>query len=93
MYVRKCECCGKYFWSKTNKKKYCSKKCAKTMAKIRREEKWQLCCTCKNACGGCLWSKYFLPVVGWDAEPTTIKDNEKEFSSYKIKKCPKYIKG
>lgn len=93
MYVKFCECCGKKIVSKSNLKKYCSKECAKKMAEKREEESWQLCCTCKKACGGCLWSEYFLPVVGWDAEPTIVKDSEGDFASYKIHKCPEYIRG
>ena len=93
MYVKNCECCGKRFISKSNSKKYCSRECKKQMAQEREEDRWQLCCTCKKACGGCLWSKYFLPLIGWDAEPTIIKDSEGDFSSYRIHKCPEYIRG
>ena len=93
MYVKNCECCREKFVSKSKLKKYCSKECSKIMAKIREEEKWQLCFTCKNVCDGCVWSKYFLPVAGWEAEPTIVKDSGGDFSSYKIHKCPKYIRG
>ena len=93
MYVKTCECCGKRFVTKSNLKKYCSKDCVRQMAKKRKEERWQPCCTCKNACGGCLWSRYFLPVIGWDAEPTIVKDSEGDFASYKINNCPEFIRG
>lgn len=93
MYVKFCECCGKKFVTKSKLKKYCSRDCLKIMAKRREEENWQPCCTCKNACWGCSWSKYFVPVVGWVAELTTVKDSEGDFSSYKIHKCPEYIRG
>ena len=93
MYVKLCECCGKKFVSKSKVKKYCSNKCYKIMAEKREEEKWQPCCTCQNVCGRCMWSKYFLPVPGWEAEPTIVKDGEGSFSSYKIHKCPQYIRG
>ena len=93
MYERVCECCGKVFLSKSNLKKCCSKECAKEMAKKRQQEKGQLCCICKNACGNCSWSADFIPVEGWDAQPTIIKDSEGDFSSYEIKRCPEFIRG
>ena len=93
MYVKSCKCCGKKFVTKSSLKKYCSKDCIRIVAKRREEKRWQLCCTCKNACGGCLWSRYFIPIPGWDAEPTIVKDSEGDFASYKIHKCPEYIRG
>lgn len=92
MYVKICECCGKRFLSKTISKKCCSKVCAKKLTQIRREENGQLCWKCKNACGGCDWSKYFKPVKGWTAQPTIVKDSMGDFLSYKITKCPEFIK-
>lgn len=53
--------------------------------------KIQPCWTCKNACGGCEWSRYFKPVPGWIAEKTFIESNGEEAESYKIISCPKYI--
>lgn len=54
----------------------------------------QLCWSCKNACGGCPWSKNLTPVEGWIAEPTVIRDSGKPaMHSYKITYCPKYIRG
>ena len=91
MYVRFCKVCGNKFVTKSSKRKYCSKGCADIIAKERRKKRDQLCWTCKN--NDCLWSKYFLPVVGWDAKPTIVKDSEGDFSSYKISKCPEYIAG
>ena len=52
---------------------------------------YQLCWTCKNACGGCEWSRDFKPVKGWTAEKTIISETAGSFESYKITKCPKYI--
>lgn len=39
-----------------------------------------LCWVCRKAIAGCPWSKNFIPVAGWDAEP----DGE----TYKIRDCP-----
>ena len=60
---------------------------------MRREENEQLCWRCKNACGGCSWSDCLIPVGGWTAEPTIVKDSMKDFASYKIRKCPQFIEG
>jgi len=54
------------------------------------KEKFQLCWTCKNACGGCSWSREGKPVEGWTAEPTHIETNRYYADSYKILKCPQY---
>lgn len=93
MNVLKCEFCGKTFVTKSSIRKFCSKNCACRARKKRQEENEQLCCTCKKACGGCSWSDFFLPVKGWDAIATVVKDGEGNFSSYKIKECPQYIWG
>ena len=92
MYTVICECCGKKFVCK-HKRKHCSKECVKISRKRKEEEKWQLCCTCKNAYWKCSWSKNFTPVDGWIAEPTIVKDSMGDFTSYKIKECPEYIRG
>ena len=93
MYVKICECCGKRFLSKSNSKKHCSKECSKEAIKRRRDEDGQICYICKNACGGCSWSANFIPIEGWDAQPTIIKDSEGDFASYEIKGCPEFIRG
>ena len=93
IYSKICECCGDKFLSKSIFKKYCSKSCARKMTQIRHNELGQLCWRCKNACGGCNWSKHFKPIIGWTAEPTIIKDSMGDFSSYKIHKCPEFIRG
>lgn len=51
------------------------------------------CWTCKNACGGCCWSREFKPVPGWKAEKTFIPSNVGHEESYKIIECPEYIRG
>lgn len=47
----------------------------------------QLCWSCKNATGGCSWSKSFIPVDGWEATPTLLDDR---VESFKINACPEY---
>lgn len=53
----------------------------------------QPCADCKKAGYGnlseCPWERDFLPVPGWDAEPTLIGSN---LTSYAIKHCPLYEK-
>lgn len=51
----------------------------------------QICWNCKNACGGCSWSREFKPVKGWTATPTNIIGNNYIIPSYSITACPKYI--
>ena len=93
MYVKNCEFCGDRFITKSDRKKFCSNYCkrAKRMQKLFENE--QLCWNCKKACGGCLWSDKDLPVPGWEAEATIVKDSEGDFTSYEIKKCPEFIRG
>ena len=93
MYVKICECCGKRFPSKSKSKKCCSKECSREMTRRRREEDGQLCWLCKNACSGCVWTKRFKPISGWVAEPTVIKNDTGDTSSYSIKRCPEFIRG
>lgn len=54
-----------------------------------------LCWQCKRAYGLCSWSDRFVPVKGWEAEPTVIQGEKKgrkpEISSYDVKKCPLFI--
>ena len=49
------------------------------------KEKYNRCWTCKNAFGGCSWSREFLPVYGWDAEKTFHPNNGEFAESYYIK--------
>lgn len=93
MYVKICECCGKRFPHKSINRKYCSIECAREKRLQRQMEKDQICIYCKNACGGCNWSKYLKPVFGWIATPIMVKDKEGEIRSYDIIKCPEFIKG
>lgn len=49
-----------------------------------------LCFKCSNACGGCSWSKDFVPVEGWTARPTRIEmgKTEKIVESFHVTACP-----
>lgn len=51
---------------------------------------FQPCWTCTKACGGCSWSRNFIPVPGWKAEPTHIPSNGDFADSYRIIECPEY---
>ena len=59
-----------------------------------------LCFRCGNSCGGCSWSKDFVPVEGWKAEPTlmyvdyTPSGQPKvlhEVESFFVTECPKFV--
>ena len=51
----------------------------------------QLCNICGNACGGCSWSREFIPVKGWKAEKTKIMtQHSEEIESYYVIDCPLY---
>ena len=58
-----------------------------------------ICWNCKNACGGCSWSREFKPVEGWTATPRTLyqrksKDNEMtEVIAFSVAECPKFERG
>jgi hypothetical protein len=59
----------------------------------------QLCWDCNKACGGCSWSRDFIPVPGWKAVPTKILQCSQNGSgkarryccdSYEIYECPEF---
>lgn len=53
--------------------------------------KEQLCWTCQNACGGCLWSASLTPIKGWIAIKTRKKDSHNGiYDAYHIDECPQY---
>lgn len=56
---------------------------------VRGEQYDQLCWHCKNATGGCSWSKSFTPVPGWDAKKVT----KSYVDTYDIRDCPLLEKG
>lgn len=47
-----------------------------------------LCWDCANATGGCPWSQRGIPVKGWAAEPTKIRNMQGRISSYRVNWCP-----
>lgn len=53
---------------------------------------YQLCWSCKKACGGCSWSKDGEPIKDWTADKNVIPLNGKYAETYKISKCPEYVK-
>lgn len=76
------------------------------MGRKKRHEEDSLCWECRNAVPnieklcGCSWSMFFIPVKGWDAEPTIINNGmAKEgylippSNSYNVKHCPYFEKG
>jgi len=61
----------------------------------KKREKPTLCWDCKNACGGCPWSKHLVPVGGWTAKKTTIrasKTGEERMPSYLVIGCPEFVR-
>ena len=62
-------------------------------------------CCAKATTGGCSWSANFIPVEGWEATPTVIKegstlhidennnivDKPRISHSFKVHKCPEFI--
>ena len=71
------------------------------MGKPRHET---LCWGCEKACGRCSWSRKFVPVQGWKAEPTkiyqyTMRKNGKNHlyhtDSFDVYECPEFepLKG
>lgn len=51
-----------------------------------------LCCWCGKFCGGCSWSKDFIPVEGWTATPTITSGNGcRPVESYLITACPDFV--
>ena len=48
-----------------------------------------ICRNCEKAGGRCSWSAVFVPVKGWDAEPTKINiSGRRSIGSYLVKSCP-----
>lgn len=53
-----------------------------------------ICWTCQNACGGCSWSRNYVPVEGWIAEKTIRRYTDDHgfrlVESYNVLYCPSY---
>lgn len=63
---------------------------------------YTLCIECKHAVPsadglwGCEWSLSFQPVPGWAAEKRVMNatgKNGSPYTSYRVKKCPKFVNG
>ena len=93
--IKTCLICGKEFEAK--QQKYCSFSCRwkakQEKSKRKNVRRGTLCWECKNACGGCSWSRHFIPVSGWDAEETTLKCLDGDIKSFFVNSCPEYING
>ena len=48
-----------------------------------------LCWNCRNAGGGCAWSRRFSPVPGWNAVQTW---NDDIGLSYVVRECPLFVR-
>jgi len=68
---------------------------------IRRNENHQLCWDCARASGFCSWSMNLEPVEGWEAKSTHIRHMSRGgcesealiiTNSYKVKKCPLFVR-
>lgn len=85
---RQCALCGRVFYG-DKKKRYCSTECRQDTLNMASGKK-SICWTCQNFAGNCTWSRYFIPVEGWEAKP--IKKVGTYLPSYIVKQCPEYIK-
>jgi len=52
-----------------------------------------LCWKCANACGDCSWSNHWehLPVPGWKAVPTEMRNDFRVAVSYIVTECPEFV--
>lgn len=89
--VNKCEYCGIRFLTRYPTQKYCSKGCRIDARNSREEAYNHLCWRCKNSCGTCSWSRSLIPVKGWKAEPSIVRNCGVNFNTYSIKECPQFI--
>lgn len=96
--IKKCKICNTEFETK-GARKYCSDRCARSViyyVKKNTKTNDTICWDCKNACGGCSWSKNFTPVEGWKITKTLIKGNfetDAVIESCIVHSCPEFIKG
>ena len=65
----------------------------RTPKKPPRPKLSTLCwCCAKATTGGCSWSRSFIPVEGWEATSTIIKEGAPRLShSYKVHSCPEFV--
>lgn len=91
MNKKTCGCCGAPL--PPRRRRYCSDQCMRHETNARRRvgapkrkiQEEQLCWTCAKACGGCSWSRAFVPVEGWEA-----KQSKTRADGYRIVRCPEY---
>lgn len=108
--IKICRSCGTKFIPVSPSQRFCSARCrnkvpidpSKNIKLIKKQNYCkgktsdQPCWDCKNACGGCSWSKNLTPVKGWEAKIVKRKyceDNEELNYTYKIISCPQFIRG
>lgn len=98
LYVRECKnkLCKKIFKTYQKNQVYCCPKCRTPKNETVKERiscsfYRQLCWRCKNATGGCSWSRCLKPIEGWKAKKITIKDSMGDFTSYRITYCPEFV--
>lgn len=64
--------------------------------KVTEKNKDSICWGCANSVpdrkNGCSWSRAFIPVTGWDAEPSEKPIYKGEHISYCVRSCPEYKK-
>ena len=54
-----------------------------------------LCWRCKHSAGKnmCSWARFFVPVEGWDAQPTMLASSQGRMrDSFHVRKCPQFEK-
>ncbi len=103
-----CKHCKKPFTTTAKAQKFCSVMCRYKFSQIKRCEeagyeymkkrrgRESLCWDCKNACGGCSWSRNLTPVEGWEAKTIKVKGNfytGEVLDSYVVINCPEFIEG
>lgn len=49
-----------------------------------------ICWDCAKACGGCSWSKDYVPVQGWTATQKNMYYDKREIESYIVHECPMF---
>lgn len=69
----------------------------RTKRKENKKERGTLCWDCKNACGGCSWSRNFTPVAGWNATEGAVKvmcqKSQRYVQTFFVHSCPEFVRG
>lgn len=65
----------------------------KDTRKYKESKNSIICWNCANAVKGCSWAREFIPVDGWEAVPTKIKEDggKRLVDSFIVKKCPEFV--